>query len=238
MPALFDSHCHLHDHRLDGVRDEVIARAVCAGVTGCRTCGTGPEDWDGVAVLAPRPDFEIRKAFGVHPWCAGDLPADWIARLRGFLLRFPEAWIGEIGLDGIRQPALSALSREVLRAQLDLAAELKRPVMLHGAKVLDELLAACRPFAGRIPAFTIHAFGGSTAQLRAWLDFGAFISVGGAAVQSARLRRVVAEIPPDRLCIETDAPDMLPSGGEPALPGTMLNQPANLVLVAQKLGMF
>ncbi len=235
MIPLFDSHCHLQDRRLDTVRDAVIARAIRAGVTGCRTCGTGPADWDDVAALASRPDFEIRKAFGVHPWYAEDLPADWLERLRGFLQRFPEAWVGEIGLDGIRQPSLSVTSREVLRIQLEFAAELGRPVILHGAKVLDELLAACRPYAQRIPAFTIHAFGGSAEQLRAWLDFGAVISVGGGVVQSARLRRVVAEIPPDRLCLETDAPDMLPPGGEPALPGTRLNQPSNLLLVAQAL---
>lgn len=235
MTPLFDGHCHLQDRRLDCVRDEVIARAVRAGVAGCRTCGTSPDDWDAVAALASRPDFEIRRAFGVHPWYAEGLPADWLARLRGLLLRFPEAWVGEIGLDGIRLPALTAASREVFRAQLELAAELGRPVMLHGAKVLDELLAACRPFAGRIPAFTVHAFGGSAEQLRAWLDFGADISIGGGVVRSARLRRVAAEIPPNRLCLETDAPDMLPPGGEPARPGTNLNQPSNLPLVARAL---
>ena len=235
MTPLFDGHCHLQDRRLDCVRDEVIARAVRAGVAGCRTCGTSPDDWDAVAALASRPDFEIRRAFGVHPWYAEGLPADWLARLRGLLLRFPKAWVGEIGLDGIRLPALTAASREVFRVQLELAAELGRPVMLHGAKVLDELLAACRPFAGRIPAFTVHAFGGSAVQLRAWLDFGADISIGGGVVRSARLRRVAAEIPPNRLCLETDAPDMLPPGGEPALPGTNLNQPSNLPLVARAL---
>ena len=108
MTPLFDGHCHLQDRRLDCVRDEVIARAVRAGVAGCRTCGTSPDDWDAVAALASRPDFEIRRAFGVHPWYAEGLPADWLARLRGLLLRFPEAWVGEIGLDGIRLPALTA----------------------------------------------------------------------------------------------------------------------------------
>ena len=233
MIPLFDAHCHLHDGRLDGVRDEVVARAARAGVVGCRSCGTSPDDWDAVASLRSSPDFEIRLAFGVHPWYAGGLPGDWLPRLRGFLLRFPEAWVGEIGLDAIRSPSPTEAQRAVLRAQLELAADLARPVVLHGAKALDELLSLCRPFAGKVPAFTVHAFGGSADQLRAWLAFGAFISVGGAATRSARLRRVAAAIPPDRLRIETDAPDMMPEGGEPALPGTTLNQPANLPLVAR-----
>ena len=235
MIPLFDSHCHLHDRRLDGVRDDVIDRAVRAGVVGCRTCGTGPEDWDAVAALESRPGFEIRKAFGVHPWYAEDLPADWIDRLRAFLATAPEAWVGEIGLDAIRSPAPTDVSRAVLRVQLELAAELGRPVILHGAKAFDELLAACRPFAGRIPAFIVHAFGGSEVQLRRWLDFGASVSIGGAVTRSARLLGLVAEIPLERLRIETDSPDMMPVGGVPAIPGTTLNQPSNLVLVAEAI---
>ncbi len=233
--TLFDSHCHLQDRRLDGVRDEVVSRAVRAGVSGCRTCGTSPEDWEAVAALRSLPDFEVRKAFGVHPWYAEGLPGDWLARLRGHLERDPAAWVGEIGLDAIRRPALSEASRAVLKAQLELAAELGRPVILHGAKALDELLAACRPFAGCVPAFMVHAFGGSEEQLRAWLEFGADISIGGVATRSARLRRLAATIPPERLLIETDSPDMMPDGGEPAVPGTRLNQPSNLVLVARAL---
>ena len=235
MTQLFDSHCHLHDRRLDGVRDDVIARAVRAGIAGCRTCGTGPEDWDAVAALGSCPDFEIRKAYGVHPWYAENLPADWIDRLRAFLANDPNAWIGEIGLDAIRTPAPTDISRTVLRVQLELAAELGRPVILHGAKAFDELFAACRPYVGDIPSLTVHAFGGSEVQLRRWLDIGAFISIGGAVTQSKRLRRLVQDIPPERLRIETDAPDMLPIGGKPAIPGTTFNQPCNLVLVARAI---
>jgi TatD DNase family protein len=81
----------------------------------------------------------------------------------------------------------------------------------------------------------VHAFGGSEEQLRAWRDFGADISIGGAATRSARLRRLAATIPSERLLIETDSPDMMPDGGEPAIPETRLNQPSNLVLVVRAL---
>lgn len=233
---LFDSHCHLHDPRLDSVRDEVIARAVGAGVRGCMVCGTHPGDWDAVAALGSRAGFEIKNAFGVHPWYAEGLPEGWLDRLRSFLLVFPDAAVGEIGLDGIRAKSPSAMSREVLRAQLGLAAELGRPVVLHGAKVLDELFAVCRDYAGKVPAMTVHAFGGSEVQLVRWLEIGARVSMGGAVTRSARLRRLAAAIPRDRLLIETDSPDMLPEGGEPAIAGTTLNQPSNLVMVAKALG--
>ena len=235
MIPLFDSHCHLQDPRLDGVRDEVIARAVEAGVRGCMTCGTSPDDWPGVAALVSRTDFEIRKAFGVHPWYAGKIAEDWLEILRDYLARFPEAWIGEIGLDGIRPVSGPEKVREVFRRQLELAAELQRPVVLHAAKILDEVLRECRPFRERIPLFMVHAFGGSREQLRAWLAFGAMISVGGAVTKSARLREIVKEVPADRLLIETDSPDMMPAGGVTALGGAPVNQISNLRLVAERL---
>lgn len=231
---MFDSHCHLHDRRLDEVREAVVARAVAAGVTGCRACGTAPGDWDALAALGPFDGFEVRRVFGVHPWFTEGLPQGWPARLRSLLLDFPEAWVGEIGLDAIRPP--SPRARPVLETQLGIAAELGRPVALHGARAFDELLAACRPFRDRIPLFFLHGFSGSGEQLLKWLDFGASISFGGAAVHSRRLRHLAAQVPCERLFIETDSPDMFFTGASPAIPGTRLNQPANLAEVAKSLG--
>ena len=229
--GLFDSHCHIHDRRLDGIRDAVIERAISAGVSGCMTCGTSPADWESVASMQSRPGFEIEKAFGVHPWFIDKLGDDWQDILRGYLLKFPQAWVGEIGLDAAKEPGITEKARRILESQLIIAKELRRPVMLHGVKCLDELLSAIRPFAGVIPGFAIHCFSGSEVQLRRWLDLGAKISIGGAVLKSARLRRLAALIPPGQLLIETDSPDMLPPGAEPAVPGTNLNQPSNLVLV-------
>lgn len=232
---LFDSHCHLHDRRLDGIREKLISDAVSAGISGCLTCGTSPDDWEAVASLESRPGFEIQKAFGVHPWFAEGLREDWQDILRGYLSKHPDAWVGEIGLDATKPPGLADNARKILHLQLSMAAEMGRPVSLHGVKCLDELLAACRPFGGSIPTFAIHAFSGSEEQLRKWLDFGAKISMGGAAVRSARLRRLAGYVPREQLLVETDSPDMLPPGAPPAIPGTKLNQPANLRIVAAAL---
>lgn len=224
----FDAHCHLQDHRLDTVRDEIIDNAIKHGIRGCLTCGTAPNDWHCVASLKSRPDFDIRKAFGVHPWYVNELKSNWSDILRGFLFKYQDAAIGEIGLDAFRNGIPIGIQVDVLEKQLDIAAELCRPIVLHGVKALDELLGICRPYAERIPAIMVHAFAGSLEQLNSWLAIDAFISIGGSITRSARLREVAKHIPEDRLLYETDSPDMFPDEGTPAIPETRLNQPANL----------
>lgn len=250
----FDAHVHIHDERLNRRIDEVIAAALRAGLRGCRTCGTSPADWSAVAAIAnfstrakasPADGgaerdgfvqsyaFAIAPAFGVHPWFTESLPQDWADELEKFLIEYPDAMVGEVGLDGLRADPDSAQCREVLTAQLEIAARLGRPVIMHGARAWDELYSAFRPYAAKVPAFMLHSFSGSPEQLRKWIDLGALFSVGGGICnpQSTRLRKTVMLIPEERLLFETDSPDMFPKGGISAEEGKRINQPVNLALV-------
>lgn len=245
---MFDAHLHLQDPRFDLCRERVIADAVSAGVQACCCCGCEPTDWPAVAALAAPaeafrvqcsvsgehcPAFAILPAFGVHPWYAGNLPADWLERLERLLLAHPLAPVGEIGLDGIRAHPPREIQAQVLTAQLALACRLQRPVVLHGARAWGALLEALRPFAPRLRGAVLHAFGGSADVLREALALGCRVSFAGPVCDPAatRVRAAAAATPADRLLIETDAPDMLPIGGEPAEAGA-LNQPSNLPRIA------
>lgn len=237
LARMFDAHLHLQDPRLDGLRAAVLERARAKGVTAFCTCATSPADWDATAALEVPGGLELRRAFGVHPWYAGDLPGDWLGRLEALLRAHPDAPVGEVGLDGLRPLPGPASQRDVLVAQLELAARLGRPVVLHGARAWSALYDICRPCARRVPAFLVHAFSGSAEQLRDWLGIGAYVSVGGGACNPAskRIRAVAAAVPGERLVVETDSPDLLPPGGEPCVAGSRLNQPSNLVSVVTEL---
>lgn len=270
---MFDAHCHLQDERFDACRDAVLAAALAAGVTGVCCCGSAPDDWQAVGRLSaecgtrnaepkvmlpsgaqtPHSAFRILPAFGVHPWYVRDLPSGWPAQLEDLLARHPAAPIGEIGLDGLRADPPRALQRQVLQAQLELAARLQRPVVLHGARAWGELLAALRPFAPRLPGFVAHAFGGSLEILREIVKLGGSVSFAGSVCNPAatRVRAAAVAAPAERLLIETDAPDLLPEVRGSAVHGSMagdsarrvphsalaipaeLNHPANLPQVAQ-----
>lgn len=190
-----DAHCHVVR---DGGRHLV-----------CRTPEEGAE-----GVVPGRDALFI----GIHPWQAiGVSDADCFRaeRLNPFLDEMRQRLadgsgplgVGEIGLDRLKERTISPLMREIFAAQLDLAAEFVRPVVLHGAKCWGEVVRACLPYAGRIPAFLFHGFSRSGGLLPDIVRLNGFISVGPAVLNdhAVNYRELVKSIPLDRLLVETDA---------------------------------
>ncbi len=148
---------------------------------------------------------------GLHPWQAAacaDVPAA-LAGVRARLEADPRAGVGEIGLDRLKTKTVPDAQRALFAAQLALAAELRRPVVLHGAKCWGEVVAACRPHAGRIPAFLFHGFSRSAGLLPQIFALNGFVSVGPALLNdhAVHYRELVKGLPRERLLLETDADD-------------------------------
>lgn len=143
--------------------------------------------------------------YGTHPWYL----ANWQGAdaLRAKLEAHPHAGVGEIGLDRLKDKTISAEMRTIFVAQLALAAELRRPVVLHGAKCWGEVVKACQPYRGQIPAFLFHGFSRSGGLLPEIQALNGFISVGASLLNdhAVNYRRLVCEIPPEMLLVESDA---------------------------------
>lgn len=150
--------------------------------------------------LAP-PDVAF---FGTHPWFCETFDA---AALCAALAADPSAGVGEIGLDRLKTRVLSPQMRAVFAEQLEIAAAFARPVVLHGAKCWGEVVRACAPYAGRIPAFLFHGFSRSGGLLPDIVRLNGFVSVGPALLNdhAVNYRALVREIPPERLLVESDA---------------------------------
>lgn len=146
---------------------------------------------------------------GLHPWQAAacaDIPVA-LAGVRARLDVDPRAGVGEIGLDRLKTKTIPDAQRVLFAAQLALAAERHRPVVLHGAKCWGEVVAACRPYAGRIPAFLFHGFSRSAGLLLQIFALNGFVSVGTALLNdhAVNYRELVKGLPSERLLLETDA---------------------------------
>lgn len=236
---LIDTHLHLDDHRFDADRDEVVARAAAAGVTQMITIGTTLDDSRAAIALAERYPG-VFAAVGIHPNEATRWEgAATLTALREMAQHPKVVAIGEIGLDYYWEKAPHDLQAEVLRAQLGLAHEIGKPVIIHDRDAHADLMAILREWAGGLtrerPPGVLHFFSGDAAMAAEALDLGFSLGVDGPLTfKNAReLQALVAGLPLDRLLVETDAPYLAPhphrgQRNEPAFVGEVARALATL----------
>lgn len=209
--------------------DEVFRRSEAFSISRWIVNGTSPADWKQVAELTQR-NPGVTPQFGIHPWESDQVPDNWETQLKELLLRFPQAGLGEIGLDRKLTQVPIDIQKEICRVQLQVAAEYQRPCTLHivGAwQEFDQLLAQLRP-----ARMLLHAFGGSVEQMKHYMGAGTWFSVGGAVLRenvSTRYENMIQSIPDDHLLLETDSPYQHPDGRK------YRQEPAGLLRVAERV---
>lgn len=233
---MIDTHCHLTDPRLGDQLDAVLVRAAAAGVDRMVTIGTGLDD-DAAAVAVCRGRDFLRCAVGVHPNHAHEHDDGRWWELRQLAADPAVVALGEMGLDYHYDFAPKARQREVFEAQLQLAADLGRPVVIHNREATDDTLDVLRAFPAVRAVF--HCFTGTPAEARQILDRGYHIGFTGAVTYKKNdgVREALRLCPRDRIVVETDAPYLTP---EPVRK-QKVNEPALVVhvadVVARELGM-
>jgi TatD DNase family protein len=214
---VIDSHCHLADETFASDLDEVVTRARGAGVERALVileAGNANEVAQARRLEGLWP--EARYAVGVHPHqahqFAGD-PAGVDPIVRAQLAATPLARaIGEIGLDYHYDFSPRDVQHAVFRAQVRLARELNRPVVIHTREADDDTIAILREEGGGEVRGVLHCFTGTTALAEAGLRLGLYISLAGIITfpGAAELRETARALPLDRLLTETDSPFLAP----------------------------
>lgn len=227
-PAIVDIGVNLTHRSFAGDRDAVIDRAIAAGVTRMIVTGTSATNSAEARALAAARPSVLSSTAGVHPHHARDCDAGTIDRLRA-LARSPHVVaIGECGLDFNRDYSPRPVQERWFEAQLALAGELGLPVFLHERDAHARFAAILREHRASLPDAVVHCFTGSAAELAAYLELGACIGITGWICDERRgteLRKLTAQIPLDRLMIETDAPFLAPRDLRPR---PARNEPAHL----------
>jgi len=235
--VLADTHCHLVLQELAADLSDVLQRARDAGVDTLVVPGIDVESSRRAVELAEsRPG--VFAAVGVHPHHADGWSSQTLAELKA-LARSPRVVaVGEIGLDYYRNLSSREAQRAAFRAQLDLAGETSRPVILHSREALPDVfaeidgwLARVTDLHGRSPG-VLHAFAGEAQDAQRAVELGFLLGVAGPITypKSDALRRVIAGVPLPSLVVETDSPYLspVPHRGR-------RNEPAHVALVARKL---
>ena len=215
---MIDTHAHLTS--LDDA-DEAIRRAAEAGVTRILTVGTSVDDCRRALSLAEAHEG-VFAILGIHPHDAGTATADDLAELRELLTHPKAVAVGETGLDWFRDYAPRDDQRRVFGAELELAAELGKPAVIHTRAADNDTLAGLADHTGTV---VLHCFS-SPHMLPTALERGWYVSFAGNATfpKAVDLRLAAIQVPAERILAETDSPYLAPQPvrGRP-------NEPANVV---------
>ena len=216
---------------------EVLARARAAGVVQMMVTGASREgSRDALQIARAHPGFLFATA-GVHPHHAVEYTDQCDAEMRE-LHQAPEVLaVGECGLDYFRDLAPRPAQRRAFERQLQLAADLGKPLFLHQRDAHADFLAQLRNFEGRLGPVVVHCFTGTREEMFECLDAGYYIGITGWLCDERRglhLRETVKHIPADRLLVETDAPYLLPRSVRP-MPSHRRNEPMFLPHIVEEL---
>lgn len=250
---LVDTHAHLDDEQFAGRLDGIIQRATSADVVGIIAIGTTAES--SAAVVRIAHDYgPVQAAVGIQPnYCAEMADDDW-ERIVALAEDPAVVAIGETGLDWHWDYAPLDLQRTFFEQHLSLAQATGLPFVVHmrephepGAvkagmtschsaprSCAEDILRLIDKASRRGPIRGVmHSYTGTAAEARAFVNLGMYISFAGMVTfkKSADLRHVAAEIPADRLLVETDAPYLSPEPVRKQRP----NEPALVVHTARRL---
>jgi len=233
-PALIDIGINLAHDSYDADREAVIERARTAGVLQLIVTGSTLESSRQGLELARTHAGRLFATAGVHPHHAAELTASRLAELRELAGERGVVALGECGLDYFRNYSPPAAQQAAFHRQLELAAELGKPVFLHQREAHADFLAILREHAGRWRGVA-HCFTGGAEELDSYLALGLCIGITGWINDERRgthLLALMPRVPAARLLLETDGPYLLPRDLMPK-PASRRNEPMYLPHVAR-----
>jgi len=232
---LIDIGANLGHGAFDDDREQVVARARDHHVVQFVVTGATLEGSRKALELAHAHPGVMFATAGVHPHHAADYDDATHAALGELLADDAVVAVGECGLDFFRDFSPRDDQEAAFRRQLERACELGSPVFLHQRDAHERFIEILGEYRERLPRAVVHCFTGDRDELRHYLDLDCHVGITGWICDERRghhLKEFAADIPADRLMIETDAPYLLPRDLDPK-PKTRRNEPMHLAHIAE-----
>ncbi|MGV8146013.1 MAG: TatD family hydrolase [Alkaliphilus sp.] len=209
---IFDSHSHLDDARFDADRDEIIFRAKENGVKYILNPGATLASSVKAVKIAEKYDI-VYAAVGIHPHDVKDMDENTIEILKSLCKRDKVVAYGEIGLDYYYNHSSKELQRKWFKRQIELAKELKLPIIVHDRDAHGEVFDILSEYKVWEDGCVMHCYSGKVELAKEYVKRGIYISLAGPLTfKNAKTSHEVAkEIPLEWLMAETDAPYLTPT---------------------------
>lgn len=245
--SLIDTHCHLNFHQYAEDRQQVIDRAGNAGVNSIIIPAVDvPTAHEAVALAQEH--MQIYAAVGVHPTSTANFSGEILAEIERIHDSAPKiVAVGEIGLDYYWDKSPKPKQIEAFEAQLDLARKLELPVIIHNREASEDVITVLENWAATLPPSlkdrpgVLHSFSAPAEIAHRALKLNFYLGFTGPITykNADDLRRIAAEVPEDKILVETDGPFLTPvpyrgKRNEPAYIPLMVDRLASLKQITTK----
>ncbi len=241
MQAYTDMHCHLDFEQFDNDREQVLQRAWDAGLVWVLIPGIDLETNQAAINLAKTYPGRISAAVGIHPNHGKLWTAETLEKLKIQAQQPEVVAIGEIGLDYYRQHTPFDQQRRMFKDQLELAAQLGLPVIIHNRDAEDDLMAILSAWHGSLVSGghplaerpgVLHSYSADLATAQKAIRMNFYIGISGPVTftNAPDRKAITSQIPLEHLLLETDAPFLAPHPNR-----GKRNEPAYIPLIAKEI---
>ena len=208
---IFDTHAHYDDEAFDQDRDTLLEGLREAGIGAVTNVAASLDSCKSTLALAKKYNW-MYAALGVHPSETAELSEDGIEWIRQQCMDSKVKAVGEIGLDYYWEEPGHAIQKQWFEAQLDLAREVKLPVVIHSREAAKDTLDIMKAKKAGDMGGVIHCFSYTKEMAREYLDMGFYLGIGGVLTfkNAKKLVEVVEYAPLSSLVLETDCPYLAP----------------------------
>lgn len=209
---IFDTHAHYDDEAFDKDRNELLESLNSHGIEAVVNIGASIQTIRNTLTLMEQYSF-VYGAVGVHPGDTAELNEELMDWLKKVSLTSGVVAIGEIGLDYYWDEPDRAIQTRWFIRQLELAREVKLPVVIHSRDAAKDTLDIMKNQKAEKIGGVIHCFSYGVEMAREYLNMGYYLGIGGVLTfnNARKLKEVVAYMPLDRIVLETDSPYLAPA---------------------------
>ncbi|WP_199915557.1 TatD family hydrolase [Saccharobesus litoralis] len=227
MLPVFDIGVNLTSSQFAKDCPEVIDSALQAGVAGMMVTGTTLAESQAASQIAQQYPNQLFCTAGVHPHYACEFQPEDLDKLRALHALPHVLAVGECGLDFNRDFSPRDVQQAVFEQQIQLAIALGKPIFMHQRDAHDCFMEVIQPYSQQLKSAVVHCFTGTQQEMQDYLDLGFYIGFTGWICDERRgveVKALTAQVPDNRLLIETDAPYLLPRDLKPK-PKSRRNEP-------------
>ena len=210
IKMLIDTHCHLYHEDFIADWDEVLKRALEAGVERFYLPAVDSSSMDAMFALESQYPKQFFSMMGLHPCSVNENYNDEFKLVKEWLTKRKFVAIGEIGLDFYGDKTFIKEQYETFNKQIELAIEYDLPIVIHTREAMNETIEIIKNYNGKVKGI-FHCFGGNLEEANQIIDLGFYLGIGGVVTyKKSGLADVIKDIDLQHIVLETDAPYLTP----------------------------